>query len=129
MQKTNYETLGRKLTKLYPHIAQQLSPIKPIFSDICIIKEIWERLCNEKYEYSSRAIFIGVVLNLYDPEVLAGFKLKLKTGIRSELAFILNSKETIISHNIRTVKNYYEIYSDFKKTVDSISTQITENVR
>ena len=127
MQKTNYETLGRKLTKLYPHIAQQLSPIKPIFSDMFKIRNIWFIVCNEKYDYSSRAIFIGVVLSLYDPEVLAGFKLKLKTGIRSELAFILNSKETIISHNIRTVKNYYEIYSDFKKTVDSISTQIVEN--
>lgn len=127
MKKSDYEILGRKLTKLYPDIAKQLSPIKPIFSDICKIKGIWERLCNEKYDYSSREIFIGVVLNLYDTEVLAGFKLKLKTGIRSELAFVLNSKETIISHNIRTVKNYYEIYSDFKKTVDCISTQIAEN--
>jgi len=121
----NYETLGRKVAELYPDIAKQLH-VKPDLNDLSIIQQIFDSRFKDNPDTNKRFIFIGVVLSLYDPDILRGWKQYLNRGIRRELSSICGVSETAISHNLQTVKDYYNIYVTFKKSVDYISALIKE---
>ena len=124
MENSDYTILGRKVVSIYPEIAKNLT-IEPLLSDLRLIPLIFEKM-PLKCEKDARFIFIGVILSLYDPDVLNGFKTNLRYGVRGELAKIFKISETVISHNLQTVRNYYMIYRKFKTSVDYISHQISE---
>lgn len=125
MAEINFETLGRKVAELHPDIAKQLVVI-PTLCDLSFISQIFDAKFRESKEPNARFVFIGVILSLYDPDVLSGWKSNLKCGIRKKLANIYSVDDTVISHNLQTVRNYYMIYRNFKKSVDYISSQIKE---
>ena len=125
MAEINYETLGRKVAELYPDIAKQLI-ITPTLCELSLIPEIFSTHFKDSTESNSRFVFIGVILSLYDPDVLTGFKTNLRYGVRSEIAKIFSVSDTVISHNLQIVRNYYMIYRKFKTSVDYISHQISE---
>jgi len=125
MAEINYEILGRKVAELYPVITKELVRT-PIFCDVSLLTEIHNQHFSDRKGAKSKLIFIGVILQLYDPDVLSGWKRNLCRGIRSQLAMLFNVSDTAISNNIQTVRNYYMIYKKFKTEVDYISDEISK---
>ena len=103
-----------------------------LFPDRCghfffiVATEIFNIHFKDQSDSNSRYTFIAVILSLYDPDILQGWKVNLKYGIRKQIALLYSVDETVISHNLQTVRNYYAIYRNFKKSVDYISDQIKE---
>lgn len=126
MADINYEILGRKVSELYPEIAKELIK-SPQLCDISLIEEIHDHHFSENQSAKSKLIFIAVILQLYDPDVISGWKMLCKSsGIRSKLAILLNVSCPQISNHIQTVRNYYTIYRKFKTEVDYFSDLITK---
>jgi len=125
MAEINYEILGRKVAELYPNITKELVKT-PTLSDVTLLTEIYHQQFSIRSDAKSKLIFIGVILHLYDPDVLSGWKRNLCRGIRSQLAMLFNVSDTAISNNIQTVRNYYMIYKKFKTEVDYISEEISK---
>lgn len=126
----NYEILGRKVAILHPDIAERLNS-SPKLTDVLLVSEIFRRvseteLSGNRYNFNHTHLIIGVILNLYDPDVLEGWKRNLCRGVRSQLALCFNVCDTAISNNIQTVRGYYLTYRKFKESVDYISAQISE---
>ena len=119
----NYEILGRKVAELYPDIAEKLI-VSPVLSDTGFITEIKEIYFSDSQSTKSKLVFIAVILNLYDPDVLSGWKRNLCNGVRHILASLFGVSDTAISNNIQTVRNYYTIYRKFKTEVDYFSSEI-----
>ena len=122
----NYEILGRKVAELYPDIAQKLR-VTSILIDPELITDIRERYFSSTDSTKSKLVFIAVILNLYDPDVLTGWKRNLCKGVRHCLASQFSVSDTAISNNIQTVRNYYTIYRKFKIEVDYFSEQISKD--
>lgn len=125
MADINYEILGRKVSELYPNIAKELVK-SPQLCDISLIEEIHDQHFSDKQSAKSKLIFIAVILQLYDPDVLSGWKRNLCRGIRNHIAILFSVSDTAISNNIQTVRNYYAIYRKFKTEVDYFSDLISK---
>ncbi len=123
----NYQILGRKFYVLYPELAgKHINESEPILTDINLIDEIFhEHFSKAKFNYQTRLTFIAVVLKLYDPDMLGGWKTKLCIGVRSRLSQLAGVRDEAISNNLRIVRNYYEIYKGFKEKVDYFTREIT----
>jgi hypothetical protein len=113
--------LGYKLRVLYPELVKELEK-KPRLSDISAIPE----LIKTYYDPADRLVFLAVILNLYDPDVLAGWKRNLCRGIRSQLAELFDVSPTAISNTVGTAQNYMLIYKNFKDKVERLSNEIAE---
>ncbi len=126
MAETNYEILGRKVKMLYPEIAEKLIS-KPVLSDIEKIPDIF-CTChfNQNTDHKTKLFFIAVILKLYDPDVLAGYKRNLSKGIRGRIAVLFGSSETAISNNIKTVRDYYSVLRWFYSDVNYIYQEISK---
>lgn len=125
MTEINYNAIGRKVAALYPELVKEMM-VSPALEDINLIPEIFSNHFKDPSDSEKRMVFIGVILSLYDPDVLAGWKPTLKYGIRTQIAKIYSVGETVISHNLQTVRNYYLIYKKYKSQVDTITNQIKE---
>lgn len=121
----NYEILGRKVAELYPDIAQKLI-VHSVLSDPELITELRELYFEHIDSTKSKLVFIALILNLYDPDVLTGWKRNLCKGVRHTLAGMFSVSDTAISNNIQTVRNYYAIYRKFKTEVDYFSSEISK---
>ena len=121
----NNEILGRKVRELYPEIAEKLTVIAAL-SDLELITDIHDQYFSSEQSTKSKLIFVSVILNLYDPDVLSGWKRNLCKGVRHRLASMFCVSDTAISNNIQTVRNYYTIYRKFKTEVDYFSKEISK---
>ena len=121
----HYEILGRKVAELYPEIAEKLR-VESKIKDLELISEIHDLYFNSTDSSKSKHIFIAIILNLYDPDVLTGWKRNLYKGVRHRLAGMFSVSDTAISNNIQTVRNYILIYRKFKTEVDYFSTEISK---
>lgn len=125
MADINYEILGRKVAELYPDIAEQLT-VRARITDMELISEIHDQYLNSESSTKNKLIFIGIILSLYDPDVITGWKHNLCKGVRHRLASLFSVSDTAISNNIQNVRNYYAIYKKFKIEVDYISNEISQ---
>ena len=124
-------TLAKKVRVLYPDLVNELER-EPRIKDIGFMPKVCQTIekielpDNGRYSFNRNHLIIGVVLCLYDPDVLEGWKTKLNRGIRGKLATYFNVCPTAISNHIVTVRGYYQTIKKFKDYTDSISNQIAE---
>lgn len=120
-QKSN-ALLGYKFRVLYPDLVQELER-KPRLTDTSLIPQI---IKSHYRTDDNRLIFMGAILNLYDPDVVGGWKRNLCRGIRSQLSDLFKVSPTAISNNVATVQNYMTIYKKFNDGVERLSNEIAE---
>ena len=131
----NYYQLGRKLAVRYPDFARHLIEDDNDRKDIeTFIPELYLRFKtihpekpsrNEKTRH--RLEFIAVVVKHLDPEALTTDK-QLKKGVRVVLARNFNCGSSLISHTLKTVKNYLTIYKYFRIAVEYLYSELFEEV-
>ncbi|MDP2334859.1 MAG: hypothetical protein Q8N05_00115 [Bacteroidota bacterium] len=130
----NYEleTLGRKVKELHPDLASELMR-KPKLTDTGLIPEIIKSHYQGKIEgkcagriNDGKDVFIGAILQLYDPDVLSGWKRNLRRGIRSQLANLFDVSPTAISNHIKTLQGNWLIYRKYQEKVERLSNEIAE---
>jgi len=128
--KTSNELLGFKLRALYPELARDLTNVQ-ILSDCSLLPEIYNRYFRNYPENKSERIkgsylFVAVILKLYDPDMLQGWKRNMIHGLRNPIAELLEVSPNAISNQIITVQNYMLIYQKFKDRVEVLSKEIAE---
>lgn len=99
----------------------------PTLSDLDLMPQIWEMLKDEVKEAELRRVFIVVILFLFAPKSLVGYKLPF--GIREAMAKSMRLRlknHSFISNNIRTSLFYYEQYRDFRSQVDAAIEKVKE---
>ena len=85
--------------------------------------------CSKSRSHSNaRRILFAVILNLFNPELLhnlieGSFSPKGRKSIEKALGI---SKRTV-NYDMCKARNYYKIYSDFRKQVDQITSKIIES--
>lgn len=126
MAETNYEIIGRKLKVLDPDKFNELNDI-PVLSDISIIPKILTEISCYTFEsnFTKAQTTIAIMLRLYEPDVLNGWKKGIdRNGTREELSRHLSKAPGKISDYIAKVRNYYLIYKRFHNEVDYIASEI-----
>ena len=116
-----FETLGRKVAVKYPELVEELL-VPPLLTNKDLIPEVLNKQFAgkeiEKYEV------IAVVLRLFDPEVLEGYKSKVMPGTRTNLSNYFGVSGTAISNNVASIKNYWHVYRKFKEKVEDMAFEI-----
>ena len=134
-QTTNYYQLGRKLTIRYPEFARHLMEDDKEKTDLAsFIPNLFQKFITIHPEPSSRndktrhrLEFIAVVVKHLDPEALTTEK-QLKKGVRCVLARNFNCGSSLVSHTLKTVKNYLIIYKDFRIAVEYLYSELFDEV-
>ncbi len=134
-QTTNYYQLGRKLAIRYPEFARHLMEDDKEQKDFeTFIPELYQRFIVIHPEHTTRndktrhrLEFIAVVVKHLDPEALTTDK-QLKKGVRTVLARNFNCGSSLVSHTLKTVKNYLIIYKDFRMAVEYLYSELFEEV-
>jgi len=129
----NYYQLGRKLSVKYPDFAKHLTNSDNIPENLeTFIPALYSKFILLRPEKASRneknrnrMEFIAIVVKHFDPEALTMDK-SLKKGIRTHLATQFNCGSSLISHTLKTVKNYLIIYKEFKISVEYIYQELFE---
>lgn len=126
----------KKVERLYPHIAEEIAR-KPLLTDAGQIPLLYARFKNmvafpvekgsEFYEF--QALFIGVILTLYDPDYLADHKKKVVPGMRDELARLFEVDGSTISWWISQIKGRMRIYKDFDDNVQRICDRLKSSLK
>lgn len=114
--------LGIKLRYLHPDLAQELER-KPRLADTSLIPQI---IKSHYRPDDDRMIFMGAIINLYDPDVVGGWKRNLCRGIRSQMSELFKVSPTAISNNVTAIQNYMMIYKKFNDGVERLSNEIAE---
>lgn len=117
-----HKSIGRKLCRLYPHLARELITV-PDLTDTGLIKELYAEYRNlqvkpgcKSEEVHQGLIFTASILRLYDPDWFC-FERNIRRGLRGHLEEAIGCDGTSISHNLKNVKNYMQIYSVFRNEV------------
>jgi len=129
MTDINYKILGQKLIEKHPEIAKDLVN-RAVLYDLGIIPEITDIIfCHDKIQgindFEKREIILAVILKLYDPDHLEGYK-KMKSGLRGSIAILFKCSPTRITHLSQKVNNLLSIYKDFEVNVDYFVNLIIE---
>ena len=119
----NYELIGRKLVARYPFIAKELMD-HSAFEDLEVIPDIFKRFHvlvpparNKKESTEHRLLFIATIVMMYDPDYFDGFKRNILCNLRKVFAKVFDCDPTQISHNLKSVKNYHDVYPEFRYKV------------
>ncbi|MGA6117448.1 hypothetical protein [Sphingobacterium anhuiense] len=74
-----------------------------------------------------RRILIGVIMKLYQPELIVGMiDGYMDSNITKQLILILKISRVTISFDVKRSIKFYQLYSDFKEEVDNIYNIIIE---
>jgi len=116
MQHINYEVLGKKLIERYPTVAKELIQL-PALQDLKLLPAIQELIYSNirilpKSKTIKKEYLVSILLTLYDPDCLAGYK-KMRKGLRKAISELLNCDPSLISHNIKKVNIYIAVYEEF----------------
>ncbi len=124
----------KKVEKLYPEISEKVN-VTPRLSNLELIEilfafyvdhlEVPER-GSEQSEF--RLLFIGIVLKLYDPDYLSGFKKKVRDGLSGSLGSVLDINDSGMSWWFSQVSGRLRIYKDFSDAVDTFSNLLVSSL-
>ena len=124
--------LGAKLKDRYPDIAKSLVS-EPILFDLDLLPRIKEIIesdirVSEKGEFERKELIVAVILKLYDPYHLEGYK-KMKRGLPKAISELFpHSSKSLISHLSRKVNNLISIYRTFEQDVNYFVGLISDKV-
>ncbi len=127
MPPINYEILYRKLDKKYHHIVEELVQF-PKVENLGLLPKIKRvvyssPLISFKRENLKKEYFVAVVLTLYDPDHLKGYK-KIRSGLRVEISKQLGCSPTLISHISTNLKTRLKSNKNDKIIVDKLSDMV-----
>lgn len=124
----------KKVERLYPEIAGKVTET-PQFSDTGKVPYLFglfsELFGISKSELDSEAkiLFAGIILKLYDPDFISGFRKKVRDGLRPAVASIFGIEENAATWWFGNASARLRIYRDFAEAVESASTKILVSVR
>ncbi len=131
-QRIDYKSVFMLLRDKYPTIAEELAPM-PRKADLTDMGGIINRFmeikeCTFEDLQGNRddlqVLFLAAVVQMYDPAFFIYERKKLKTGLRASLHGFLGGDPTFISHRLRSIKMYLQVYQDLKAEVKTISEQL-----
>jgi hypothetical protein len=112
--------ISKLLKKRYPEIYTELTLIPTAYS-LDLIPEYFKRFKDVKKAPTKKSevviyqsFFIGVIVEIYDPYCILGVK-KMKYGLASHLAKIMQTSRISISEQLTLYRNYKNVYSDYKE--------------
>lgn len=125
----DYATIGRKLEKLYPYLAKELLTV-PDCTEVKMIDQLFAKYATIQSKPSTKSeethfklVFIGAILKLYDPDFY-DIKKQIKSGLRKNISKTLSCDASLISHNLKIVKNYMDVYPAFRNEVSYIHSEL-----
>lgn len=127
----DYKKFYRRCKATYPFVVDHLAP-KTDLSDMQQIPEIFEtfktitRFKNEdivKNRYDSRLFFIAVAVKLSDSHFFS-FNDYAPYRLLFSIGKISGCSKGQILYNLKKVKNYWQVYPDFRKKVNDICLKI-----
>lgn len=127
----NYYRIGKRLFLRYPEIAQNMLCDEFVQHDITgqlpnLYQKFLELNTISQGEASMKRLkFVAIIVKHADPEVFTTAK-KLKPGIRSELAEFFKCDGSAISHTLKNIKTYMEIYKEFRNEIEDLYIEMFE---
>lgn len=127
----NYKLIYLRLKRKFPYIESLLNHPSRIksFEEVPGIylkfKEIYDSDQNNDSEWDEKLIILAVIVLMDDPEFFDD-TVPIRKGLASAMGSLLNCDRTVISHSLRTVKNYKQIYPHFWSKVQYFYDQLTK---
>jgi len=129
----NYRRFYHRVKRRYPAIERQINEQGQISSldEIPALYERFKRVTSandddiRKNTDNVRHIFVAVITRMEDPLFFTD-NAPVRRGLRMELAKLLGCDQTIISHGLRSVKNYMDVYPEFCAKVEYFYGKMTE---
>lgn len=125
----DYAALGRKVHIHYPYLAKELITV-PDCTEVEIIDQLFteyatiqSKPATKSEETYFKLVFIGAILKLYDPDFY-DIKKKIKSGLRKKLSKTLSCDASLISHNLKIVNNYIDVYPAFRNEVSYVYSEL-----
>jgi len=114
----------RKVEKLFPEVAEKVT-ISPLFKDtenIFSIYNSFKRLVIPLNDSDNefRVLFFGVILKLYDPDYVAGFKKKTIDGLRPVMAKLFDISEESVSWWFSQAVGRMSVYKNIADNIELI---------
>ena len=128
----NYRRIYHRLKRRYPSILNivdtpgalgSLEDIPALFATYCRAAHLNAEQVRTNMD--KRLVFVGVVTQMEDPQYFDD-DVPVRKGLASALGDVLGCHRTIISHSLRTVKNYRRIYPTFRAEMDYFYDQLTK---
>lgn len=101
----------------------------PLIADECKVGNVYDlftAIVGQRLRKRSvsmyRKMFIFVVLFLFSPSSLAGFKIR--RGLREKIAEVLDCTRSNVSHDYHDVGFYYHTYKKFRDEVDAVIAEL-----
>lgn len=128
----NYRRIYHRLKRRYPVILdmvytpgvlQSYDDIPRLFAEFCRIAHM-----NQKQvigDHYKRLLFVAVVTRMEDPHYFDD-ESPIRKGMATAIGDVLGCHRTVISHALRTVKNYLAIYPQFQGELDYFYDQLTK---
>lgn len=121
----------KKVERLYPEIAGKVTET-PQFSDTGKVPYLFgvfsELFGISELDSEAKILFAGIILKLYDPDFISGFRKKVRDGLRPAVASIFGIEENAATWWFSNASARLRIYRDFAEAVESASTRILVNV-
>lgn len=127
----NYRRIYNRLKRRYPSILSMVDT-PGVLSSLDDIPGLYKRYCAilrmrpdmVRADSERRLIFVGVVTQMEDPQYFDDDS-PVRKGLASALGAVLECHQTVISHTLRTVRNYRRIYPQFRAEMDYFYDQLT----
>lgn len=120
----------RKVEKLFPEVAEQVTirPLLTDFNNISCLYNCFVRLVKPLKDSDNefRVLFFGVILKLYDPDYVAGFKKKTIDGLRPVMAKLFDISEESVSWWFSQAVGRMSVYKNISDNIDMISRELVE---
>ncbi len=131
LRNKDYATLGRRVVEQFPSVAAQLiqNPILPKQTDLSLIQTYFAKLPasqTKKDRIKQTKVFICAILHLYQPVVFHQplEDIYLSRGLLKSVISLINLDKPAISRMAREAVTLYNIYEDFKESVDKIVKEV-----
>lgn len=105
----------------------------PLMEDVCQVGNVYDlftaiigKRLRKRSAAMERKKFIFIILYLYCPSSLAGFKIR--RGLREKIAEVLDCTCSNVSHDYKDIGFYYRTYRKFRTDVDTAITEIRSHL-
>lgn len=105
----------------------------PLLHDVCQVGNVYDLYTNiigkrlkKRGTSSERKQFVFIILFLYSPSSLAGFKMR--RGLREKIAEVLDCTCSNVSHDYKDIGFLYRTYKKFRNDVDNVLAEIRSHL-
>lgn len=128
----NYRRIYQRLKRRFPVVLDMVHTpgVLKSYDDIPLMFDKFCRLAHMNHkqvieDHYKRLIYIAAITRMEDPHYFEDDN-PIRKGMATEIGKVLGCHQTVVSHALRTVKNYLEIYPQFREELDYFYNQMTE---